>query len=197
MTGRKISRQSRWTFLYRKNGESWFRCECGTVKTVNPANVKSGASASCGCLRKEVTAERRLTHGKTNSKEYRAWRHMKERCSNPSAAGSEHWHGRGIRVCEKWEFSFEAFLADMGRCPLDKYSLDRIDVNGDYGPGNCRWANCLEQMNNTTNNVHIEVEGETMTIAQAARWAGLKYGTLYKRYVLNGEPAHLALRSLA
>ena len=196
MTGRKFDHISRWTFVAKLPGQkNLFRCACGTEKAVNPYHVRTGASASCGCLRKEVVADHRRTHGMSATREYRIWWHMKERCSNPNMRGSQYWLGSGVTVCDEWVNSFDTFLSDMGPCPKDKYSIDRIDKNGSYGPGNCRWATVLEQTNNLRNNIMIDDGDEELTLSQMARKHDLKYGTLYKRFVLQGDCAQHALRS--
>jgi hypothetical protein len=84
----------------------------------------------------------------TETPEYRAWLNMRQRCNNPNANNYKHWGGRGIRVCDRWNESFENFLADMGPRPTTVHSLDRIDVDGDYEPDNCRWALPKEQATN-------------------------------------------------
>lgn len=197
MSGRRLDHVSRWTELYPIDGKySFYRCECGTEKQAIRAHVQAGRSASCGCLRQRITSERRTTHALSKSKEYSSWCKMKERCSNPGLPGAEHWLGRGIEVCVDWRDSFEQFYADMGACPPDKSSIDRIDTNGNYEPGNCRWASNLEQMNNMTSNVHMEVNGVKMTVAEAARSAGLKYATVYRRFVIRGECPAQALRAI-
>lgn len=197
MSNRKFDHPTRWTeLLHFDSTHSLYRCDCGTEKLVRRYAVETGMSASCGCLRKEVTSERRMTHGRTNTKEYRAWSHMKDRCLNPNTEKSERWMGRGVTICDRWQKSFEAFYKDMGQCPADKTSIDRIDVDGNYEPGNCRWANDIEQMNNLTNNVHMDVNGRRLTVAEAAREFGLKYHTVYRRFVVKGESAMEALRSV-
>lgn len=166
------------------------RCDCGNEKTVRVDYMKAGRTLSCGCLRAEMLSKRRTTHGMTESREYRAWRKMKERCYLPNTLNFNRWGGRGITVCEKWRNSFEAFLADMGPCP-DRGTLDRINVDGNYEPGNCRWITHKEQMNNMSSNVIIEHDGKALTMAQWAEYLGIKYATLRRRIVIAGEnPPH-------
>lgn len=133
-------------------GRLWlFRCDCGTERTFTAKSVNSGQPNSCGCYGKEVMAQmcRRLrtTHGMTKTPEFKAWQSMHSRCYNPNVRNFQNWGGRGIKVCDRWH-SFEAFYADMGARPSAGHSLDRIDVNGDYEPDNCRWATALEQRHN-------------------------------------------------
>lgn len=99
--------------------------------------------------------------------EYNSWIHMRTRCNCPSNSRYPLYGGRGIRVCARWD-KYENFLADMGRKPTAKHSLDRIDVNGNYEPGNCRWATQLTQMNNVRRNILIEWRGQKKS---ARRWA--------------------------
>ena len=122
------------------------RCDCGTEVTVRTDGAKSGDVRSCGCALKE--RKNHLTHGKTDTPEWRAWANMNRRCRTPSATLFHYYGGRGIRVCAEWQRSFQAFFDYMGSRPSRRHSIDRIDVNGHYEPGNVRWATPSVQMRN-------------------------------------------------
>lgn len=132
------------------------RCDCGNEKEVTQSNLVSGNVRSCGCLAKDTV----VTHGMTASPEYRAWAHMKERCSNPRVHNYNRYGGRGIKVCDRWLNSFENFIADMGPRPSSGHSLEREEVDGDYEPGNCRWATAREQAFNRRTNHVLTFRGE-------------------------------------
>lgn len=125
-------------------------CECGTVKIVPGYVLREGLTRSCGCLSRETSR----THGCSGptgrrTSEYGIWAAMIQRCENEKNAAYHNYGGRGIRICESWRGSFEAFLADMGKRPSERHSIDRINVNGNYEPSNCRWATTIEQGRNT------------------------------------------------
>lgn len=123
------------------------KCDCGNVKIVDRGSLLSGKTKSCGCLKREKTIQRNTTHGKSKTREHNAWSEMKDRCLNPNEKAYRHYGGRGITVCDRWKDSFENFLEDMGLCPLG-LTLERVDNDKGYSPGNCKWATWKEQAQN-------------------------------------------------
>lgn len=141
---------------------------------------------SCGCIKSERMYESRLSHGMTNSKEFRCWWHMKQRCTNPNNSNYHSYGGRGIVICPEWIESFQNFYADMGSAPSPKHSVDRIDTNGNYTKNNCRWATNKEQTNNMRKCRYIEYNGERKTISQWADDLGVDRSVIAKRLDRSG-----------
>jgi len=122
------------------------------------------------------------------SREYRIWAGMKTRCTNPRQSHWELYGGRGITVCDRWLSSFEAFLADVGRAPSPRHTLDRIDNDGNYEPGNVRWATAAEQVRNSRAVKLVTVSGRTVHLAEAARMLGIHRTLLTKRIAAGMTP---------
>jgi hypothetical protein len=122
-------------------------CECGEQRTVAAISLMQGTSKSCGCLKREARAWN-FRHGESHSAEYEAWVKMRQRCLNPRCHAYGRYGGRGITICPRWLNSFEAFLADLGRKPSARRSLDRRNNNGNYEPSNVRWATPAQQNRN-------------------------------------------------
>lgn len=141
-------------------------CDCGRHSFASTNNLRSGSLKSCGC-------RRGVTHGKSNLPEHNVWKTLRQRCSNKSNPSYKNYGGRGIKVCARWDSSFENFMIDMGPRPSPRHTIERRDNNGPYSPDNCRWATRAEQNNNTRWNRILVINGERMTLSQAARRAGI------------------------
>lgn len=171
--------------MHPRNGAVWLgQCECGNSREVFGGSLKRGTIKSC----KKCIVMKAPTHGETvgykPSTEYMAFMSMKSRCYNPSAANFKRYGGRGVSVCEEWlqEDGFDKFLQHLGRKPADKDSVDRWpNRNGNYEPGNVRWATSEEQSGNRDCNRFVTFQGETLCATQMARKYGIQPATLISR----------------
>lgn len=184
-------RFGRWTIeQLLPNYRVWVRCDCGTVGARKRYTILSGVSKSCGC------GQVKHGHARDSARHplYNTWASMLSRCNNPNTINYYLYGGRGISVCERWR-KFENFLADMGEKPTKSHSLDRINRNGNYEPGNVRWATQLEQRMNSdlkrgerhpsarlpdwlVEIVHVNLNAGVFTRAQLAQWFGVGKTTL-------------------
>lgn len=156
------------------------RCHCGNFHYVASYSLTSKETQSCGCLKKNILGQSSITHGMTGTLTYKTWRQIIRRCSEKAHIQYSDYGGRGITVCKRWG-KFENFLADMGERPTPKHSIDRINNNGNYEPGNCRWATKKQQQNNKSNNRILYFDGKSKTMTEWAEQVEMKVGTLYKR----------------
>lgn len=157
------------------------RCECGATKSIVGSSLTNGLSLSCGCNRSLSNVRRFTRHGMTQSQEHKAWRQAITRCTNPNTPNFADYGGRGIKMHPAWLASFETFYESLGPKPTPKHSLDRIDANGDYAPGNCRWATRSEQNRNTRSARRWFINGkEYRSCNDAAAAAGVSVPTILK-----------------
>lgn len=199
------SRFGRWTLLEveshdTKRGWRWLGvCDCGTFRRVYEPLVRKGGSSSCGCYAREKSSCNNRTHGLTNAcPEYYIWEGMIQRCHNPRCKGYKRYGARGIKVCERWRWSFENFLSDMGRRPegltgaVATYTIGRKNNDGDYCPDNCRWETRSQQNRNLSTTVFAEYEGVRQPVADIADILGIDPNLLRNR-VQSGKTVEEAL----
>lgn len=178
---------------------SWLcRCSCGNELFVLNSNLRvDGGTQSCGCIRAErdqARHERSVTR-KTHPN-YVIWMRMRSRCLSPADKIYKYYGGRGIRVCQRWLDSFQAFVEDVGVRPSKNHSIDRIDNDGHYEPGNVRWATRIEQTNNMSTNRLVEYRGETTTLSMLARKYRVNYKQLHHLITKRRQPLNEAMAFL-
>lgn len=156
------------------------QCDCGMVRNVQERHLLASKTQSCGCLARELAADKKRTHGLSYHHMKPMYYAMIARCHNPNSAEYSNYGERGIAVCDRWRDGFVNFLADMGERP-DGMTLDRIDNDGPYSPENCRWATVSEQCNNTRANHLLTLGDKTQTITQWARDLDLHPNTIRSR----------------
>jgi len=172
-----------------RNSVIWLcQCECGEIIKTGTSKLRSGHTRSCGCLGREQALSRldafhktSKVHGETHAnrtKEYKAWGSMKERCLNPLHPSYARYGGRGIKICGRWVNDYLAFLNDMGRSKPSE-SLDRIDVNGNYEPSNCRWVDSKVQGRNKTNTKYMSIGGIKYKAIDVANTLGVDRNLIY------------------
>lgn len=161
-------------------------CDCGKTTEILGLSLSGGTTKTCGCSQGEK-------HGLRRSREYSSWQAMKDRCYNKNNERYADWGGRGIQVCDEWIKSFTAFYNHIGPRPSPTHSIDRIDTNGNYEPGNVRWASQEEQQNNKRSNVYVSFDCGTLTVAQWCKYIGRDQRLITNRVIKLGETHKAAL----
>lgn len=166
------------------------QCECGNIKSVRSDSLLCGAVRSCGCMKKEqdrknLTANH--SHKQSGTRLYNIWQGIKGRCNNPHEACYYRYGGRGIKICEEWNNSFVPFYEwAMSHGYSENLSVDRIDVDGNYCPENCKWSTNKEQSNNRRTNIKIKIGNSVKSLKEWCEIFNLDYGTINARYDRNG-----------
>ena len=188
LTGQRFGRLVAIKLLTSKGAKrpKWLcKCDCGGYVTTIGKSLRNGDCTSCGCHRKEVLkrgAKANITHGETNNKLYDVWRGIKKRCRLKSNHNYELYGGRGIDVCDEWYDSYENFRDwSLKNGYKEGLTIDRIDVDGDYEPNNCRWVDWKTQQNNRRNTVYVEFKGKTYPRAVLADKLGVTNQALLYR----------------
>lgn len=163
--------RKRWMYFWK------CQCKCGKEIVTDGGSLRSGSSQSCGCLLRDAITK----HGLSKHPLYQTWKGMKDRCSKTTSVSYPGYGGRGISVCERWQ-SLHHFVSDMGERPSPDHSLDRINNDGNYEPGNVRWAIKKEQGQNTRFNVNITHDGKTLCLTEWARELGVSPDRVYKSW---------------
>lgn len=171
-------------------------CDCGNSKVVRGKSLTSGVTSSCGCLAKERVASMASKHHGFGTRLYAVWNSMRQRCNNPNNAAYHNYGGRGISICEEWgdfasfrDWSYQSGYNDS--LPKGECTLDRIDVDRDYSPDNCRWISMKDQCLNKRNMVYLTYNGATNTLMKWSELTGVKYCTIWKRYKSGMSPERI------
>lgn len=174
-------------------------CACGNTVDVEASNLKRGNSKSCGCYDLELK-HNRIKHGGRHERLYGVWTNIKNRCNNVASEDYQDYGGRGIKICDEWNDSYETFRSWAiksgynDEAAKSECTIDRIDVNGNYEPDNCRWVNAKKQANNRRNTLTYTAFGETHSLSEWSDITGVKYHTLFARVNRLGWPLEKALK---
>lgn len=170
-------------------------CDCGGIVIAQPCVIKSGHTASCGCLQRENAKVSNLKHGQSTTRLYRIYNGMKNRCYNEKQDNYSNYGGRGVSICEEWIKSFDNFYTwSLSNGYADNLSIDRIDNSKNYSPDNCRWVSRLAQNENTRRNNLLTIDGKTQPLSAWAREKGINYHTLSFRIHQKGLTPEEALQ---
>lgn len=179
----------------RKGARCLVLCNCGRLAAVWPFRLMVGLARSCGCRAVVKPRKSRRNGSRRRRPEYVAWWDMRRRCYDPTRRDFRNYGARGITVCAEWRSSFAAFFAHVGPRPSPKHSIDRIDNDGNYEPGNVRWATVSQQQRNRRDNRRITVGNTAATLAEWCERNGLSVHTVAARLRL-GWPADVAVTKL-
>lgn len=183
----------RWTVIgkkIRRNNRTYIlcKCDCGTIKEVQYQNLRNGISTSCGCYHKELLRKQKYVHGEKHTRLYSTWIKMRHRCNSPNDSHYNSYGGRGIKVCDEWERSYQAFSEWAKANGYDESkswkecSIDRIDNDKGYSPDNCRWVDYKTQANNRQNNIPITYKGMTKNVIEWSRELNISRNAIAYRY---------------
>lgn len=198
ITGQKFNKLtvlSKVQNLSSKKARWLCKCDCGNFTEVSGDNLRNGSVKSCGCL-VVYNNKQRATHRKSNIRLYNIWRNMKARCNNSNNPSYKNYGGRGIKIYEKWA-DFEIFYDWAINNGYKEYlTLDRIDVNGNYEPNNCRWITLTEQSYNKRYNIYFYIDDKMKCLAELCKERNLKYTTIYRRVTINNMPIEEAIETV-
>ena len=184
LTGQRFGKLTVLTFKGRYNHQTWWHCKCDCGKDVvtSTNRLKNGQTKSCGCYNREMTKLKNTKHGSSNSPLYKVWRGMINRCKYPGTKNYDRYGGRGIRVWEEWENSFDLFSKwAIQNGYSEKLTIDRIDNDGNYTPQNCRWVSWKVQARNRSNNHLLELNGVNKPLTEWAEQYNIDYAIVRER----------------
>lgn len=193
LTGQKFGKMTvlgRDTDIKSKRTYWMCQCECGTIKSCRADSLKDGSIVSCGCRKRaqdKTNLTKHHTHKQSGTRLYYSWQDMKKRCYNEGNSRYANYGGRGIKVCDEWKDNFTAFYQwaiDNGYS--EEKTIDRINVDGNYEPLNCRWADAKTQCNNRTSNIKITIGNSTRTLTEWCEIFNVDYKKINARYRRNG-----------
>lgn len=188
LTGQKFNKLLVLEYVYTKNGQIYWKCkcDCGNIKNIAGSHLRTGHTKSCGCLKKEIIkkrTEQQTKHGLRHTRIYETWVNMKTRCLNKNNKNYSNYGARGIKVCNEWKDDFMTFYNwAMKNGYTDDLTIDRIDVNGNYEPNNCRWVTMEKQNNNRRNNHVVLYKGESKTLEEWSKILPINIGSSVLRY---------------
>lgn len=191
LTGQKFNRLLAIERFKKPNRSEYYYkcvCDCGNITIVSGNALRKGKTKSCGCYMKKLASEMFSTHRKSSTVLYKRWSGIKERCYSPNSTKYYRYGARGIKMCDEWKNDFIKFYDwSINNGFSENLTIDRIDVNGDYCPENCKWSNNIEQANNKTNSRFITYKGKTQTVAQWSRETGVAYDNIIARLRLGWD----------